>query len=72
MKTIFFLEAASDSGSLGFSEAWPLLTTLSQHSSLSPGFASCSSLGLSHLLVRFSSNAFVFWINCTYHPAQTA
>lgn len=31
MKTIFFGEAASDSGSFGFSEAWPLFEETGQH-----------------------------------------
>lgn len=35
MKTIFFFEAANDSGNLGFSEAWPLLTTQHQSSGVS-------------------------------------
>ena len=34
MKTIFLADAASDSGSLGFSDAWPLLRTFCQYSSL--------------------------------------
>lgn len=33
MKTIFFGEAASDSGSFGFSEAWPLCAEIGQFSS---------------------------------------
>lgn len=33
MKTIFFGEAASDSGSFGFSEAWPLFAESGQYSS---------------------------------------
>lgn len=37
MKTIFFGEAASDSGSFGFSEAWPLFGVNGQFRGLKNG-----------------------------------